>query len=240
MKDKFSMSQKDNILMAKRTLVDAVYKSANLEGIAVTFAETNDILNDINVENIKPSEIGKVCCLRDAWHYILDHINDEIHLGFIENVHVFVAKAELDFQELGRIRTNDVLISGTTWRPEIPNPEELHLELQQILKIENITDRAITIMLWIMRTQMFKDGNKRVATIIANKILIQNGKGLVSIPVELDGKFKSLLVKYYETNNILEMKEWIYENCLDGINRLEEIYTHKKLNITIKLNKNIE
>ena len=87
---------------------------------------------------------------------------------------------------------------------------------------------------------MFKDANKRVTTIIANKILIQNGKGLVSILVELDGKFKSLLVKYYETNNILEMKEWIYENRLDGINRLEKIYTYKKLNITIKLDKNIE
>lgn len=54
-------------------------------------------------------------------------------------------------------------------------------------------------MLWIMRNQIFKDGNKRVATMIANKVLIENGCGIVSVPVELDGTFKSMLVNYYET-----------------------------------------
>lgn len=217
MKDKYNMTIQDNILMAKRVLVDSIYKSANLEGIAVTFAQTIDILNDVNVENIKPSEIGKVCSLRDAWQYIIENIASELHLGFIEEVHTLIAKTELEYQELGKIRTSGVLISGTTWRPEIPNPENLHQELQEILKIENITDRAITVMLWIMRTQIFKDGNKRVATLIANKILIENGKGILSVPVELDGTFKSLLVTYYETNNMEEIKQWIYENCIDGI-----------------------
>lgn len=217
MKDKYNMTQKDNILMAKRLLVDAVYKSANLEGIAVTFAQTNDILNDVNVDNVKPSEIGKVCCLRDAWQYVIENINKQLHLGFIEEVHTLIAKTELDYQDLGRIRTSDVLISGTNWRPETPNPEILHQELQEILKIENITERAIIVMLWIMRNQIFKDGNKRVATLIANKVLIENGKGILSVPVELDGKFKSLLVNYYETNNIEEIKQWIYNNCIDGI-----------------------
>ena len=178
-KDKYKMSQDENIFIAKRLLVDSIYKSANLEGIAVTFAQTIDILNDINVDKIKPSEIGKVCCLRDAWNYI----------------------------------------SGTSWRPEIPIPEKLHKELLNMLKIENCTDRALTIMLWIMRTQFFKDGNKRVATLIANKILIENGCGIFSVPVELDGTFKSMLVLYYETNNMNELKEWLYNNCIDGINQ---------------------
>ncbi len=217
MKDKYNMLQKDNILIAKRLLVDAVYKSANLEGIAVTFAQTNDILNDVNVENVKPSEIGKVCCLRDAWKYIIENINAQMHLGFIEELHTLIAKTELDYQDLGRIRTSDVLISGTNWRPEIPNPEELHKELNEIMKIENVTERAITTMLWIMRSQIFKDGNKRVATLIANKILIENGKGILNVPVELDGKFKTLLVKFYETNDMEEMKNWIYDNCIQGV-----------------------
>ena len=217
MKDKYNMLQKDNILIAKRLLVDAVYKSAHLEGIAATSAQTNDILNDVNVENVKPSEIGKVCCLRDAWKYIIENINAQMHLGFIEELHTLIAKTELDYQDLGRIRTSDVLISGTNWRPEIPNPEELHKELNEIMKIENVTERAITTMLWIMRSQIFKDGNKRVATLIANKILIENGKGILNVPVELDGKFKTLLVKFYETNDMEEMKNWIYDNCIQGV-----------------------
>lgn len=217
MENKYNMTQKDNILMAKRVLVDVIYKSANLEGIAVTYAETNDILNDINVDKIKPSEISKVFCLRDAWKYILENINKELHLGYIEEIHTLITKSELDYQDLGKIRTSGVLISGTTWRPEIPNVENLYKELQELQKIENITDRALSIMLWIMRSQIFKDGNKRVATLICNKILIENGKGIFSVPVELDGEFKTMLVKYYETNDMEEIKEWCYDNCLDGI-----------------------
>lgn len=217
MKDKYNMTQKDNILMAKRVLVDAIYKSANLEGIAVTYAQTNDILNDVNVENIKPSEMNKVFCLRDAWKYILDNIDKEIHLGFIEEIHTLITKSELEYQDLGKIRTTGVLISGTSWRPEIPDAELLHNELQELLKIENVTDRALSIMLWIMRSQIFKDGNKRVATLICNKILIEYGKGIFSVPVELDGKFKTMLVNYYETNNMEQLKNWCYENCIEGI-----------------------
>lgn len=219
MKNKYTMSQEENIFIAKRMLVDVVYKSANLEGIAVTLAQTVDILNDINVDNIKPSEIGKVCCLRDAWNYIISNINNKLDLAFIEEVHQLVTKTELDYRYVGTIRFEDVLISGTSWRPEIPSPELLHTELLELLKIDNITDRALSIMLWIMRSQIFKDGNKRVSTIIANKILIENGCGIISIPVELDGTFKTMLVDFYETNNSNKLKEWLFNNCIDGINQ---------------------
>lgn len=217
MKNKYNMSQQDNILMAKRLLVDVVYKSANLEGIAVTFADTNDILNDVNVTSIKPSEISKVCNLRDAWKYVIEHINDELTLGFIQEVHKLVAKSELPYNKLGVLRDSGVLISGTNWRPEIPDINTIYQEFTEIQKIENITERAITTMLWIMRSQMFMDGNKRVALMVCNKILIENGKGIMAVPVELDGKFKTMLVNYYETNSMEELKQWVYDNCLDGI-----------------------
>lgn len=218
MKNKYKMSQEENIFIAKRMLVDAVYKSANLEGIAVTFAQTVDILNDVNVENIKPSEIGKVCCLRDAWNYIINNINTKLDLAFIEELHQFVTKTELDYKYVGTIRTEDVLISGTSWRPEIPNPEMLHTQLMDLIKMDNHTDRALSIMLWIMRNQIFKDGNKRVAMLVANKILIENGCGIISVPVELDGTFKSMLVQYYESNYMTDLKQWLYDNCIDGVN----------------------
>lgn len=217
MENKYKMTIDDNVLMAKRLIVDNVYKSANLEGIAVTFAETNDILNDVNVDNIKPSEISKVCCLRDAWKYLIKNIDKELDLAFIQELHTLVAKSELQYNELGKLRTEGVLISGTSWRPEIPDINQVYNELTEILEIENTTDRAVTTMLWIMRTQMFKDGNKRVATFVCNKILIQNGNGIMNIPVELDGRFKTMLVKYYETNDMKELKQWIYDNCIDGV-----------------------
>lgn len=38
------------------------------------------------------------------------------------------------------------------------------------------------------------------------------------MPVELDGTFKQMLVDYYVSNNYDELSEWIYNNCLDGVN----------------------
>lgn len=222
MQDKFAMTQKDNIEVAKRTLVDAIYKSANLEGIAVTYAQTIDVLNNVNVASLKPSEISKVFCLRDAWHYTLDHINDDMNLAFLEEIHALVARADVEYYELGKIRTSDVLISGTMWRPELPDAEKLHNEMMEIMKKPCNTDKALTLMLWIMRNQIFKDGNKRVATIAANKVLVENGCGIVAVPVELDGTFKQMLVEFYESNDNTAIRKFLYEKCVDGLNPVKK------------------
>ena len=41
--DKFSMEQQDNIFYAKRNIVDSIYSQSKLEGIAVTFPDTQEI-----------------------------------------------------------------------------------------------------------------------------------------------------------------------------------------------------
>ena len=107
MQDKFSMPQEYNISFAKRMLVDSIYKSANLEGIAVTFAQTNDILNNVNVGSLKPNEIRKVCDMRDGWEYVIQHINEPLHLGFLEDIHALIAKADVEYWELGVPRFSD-------------------------------------------------------------------------------------------------------------------------------------
>lgn len=214
--DKYDMTKEDNIFCAKRIMVDSIYKQAQLEGIAVTFADTQSILNDVNVENVTPTEMSKVCCLRDGWHYLLDHVDDEVDLVFLENIHELTARFDVPYQYLGKLRTDDVMISGTDWRPELPDIEKIYIDLQELNKIECITDRALSVGLYIMRTQMFKDGNKRVGSFAANKILIANGKGIFNVPVKLDGIFKQKLVDYYESEDNSELKNWMVENCLEG------------------------
>ena len=59
LRDKYAMDIEENIWIAKRLLVDSVYTSANLEGIAVTFAQTQDILNNVNVSHLTPKDINK-------------------------------------------------------------------------------------------------------------------------------------------------------------------------------------
>lgn len=214
--NKYKMTIEENIFCAKRILVDSIYMQANLEGIAVTFAETQDILNNVNVMSITPNDINKVCCLRDGWDYLLGSLNKPTDLVFMEELHELIARFDVPYIYLGKLRVEDVIISGTTWRPEIPNVEKIFHEISEILKIENETDRAISMGLYIMRLQPFKDGNKRVGSFVINKILIETGRGIFNVPVELDGIFKKQLVDFYVSNDSTSLKQWIFENCLQG------------------------
>ena len=65
---------------------------------------------------------------------------------------------------------------------------------------------------------MFKDGNKRVANPIANKEMIKNGQGIITVPVEKIGEYFTVLINFYETNDYQKIKQWICDNCIDGVN----------------------
>ena len=90
-------------------------------------------------------------------------------------------------------------------------------EVNDILKIENATERAITYMLYGMRSQLFWDGNKRTSTIAANKIMISNGAGIIKVPDNKLEEFNKLLTEFYNTNDMTKISKFIYENCIDGI-----------------------
>lgn len=217
-KDIYNMTVEENIFCAKRILIDSIYQQANLEGIGVTFAETQDIINNVNVDSISPKDISKVCCLRDGWKYLLDNIETDINLIFLEDIHNLIARFDVEYRYLGKIRTDEVMISGTSWRPSVPTEEDIDKLCDVLKSIDkyNITDSAVNVGLYIMRMQPFKDGNKRVGSYAINKILIQNGKGIFNVPVEFDGKFKQLLVDYYASGDNSSIKNFIAENCITG------------------------
>jgi len=105
----------------------------------------------------------------------------------------------------------------TYGRPKLPSEVNYDEELKEINKIENPLDYALEVFLWIQKSQMFIDGNKRTANLIANHEFIKNGLGIISIPPEFTGTYKQKLVDFYETGNSEEIKQFLYENCLDGI-----------------------
>ena len=74
-------------------------------------------------------------------------------------------------------------------------------------------------MLYGMRSQLFWDGNKRTSMIAANKILISNGKGILTIQDKDLQKFSTLLTEFYNTNNSEKIEEFLYGNCIFGIEK---------------------
>lgn len=216
MENKFNMTKEDNIFFAKRKLIDNIYKSANLEGITVTFADTYSFMNNVNTGNISIDDMLKLKGLKDAWEYVLNTIDEELTIDYIKKIHFQVCKDQNIFP-LGDFRDKGVGVTGTSWRPKLPIECNYEKELKDIMSISNDLDRCISLFCWIQRSQMFLDGNKRVANLVANKEMIRYGQGIIAVPVEKIGEYFVLLINYYETNDMTCIKEWIRNNCVDGI-----------------------
>ena len=210
------MTKEDNIFFAKRKLIDNIYKSAILEGITVTFADTYSFMNNVNTGNISIDDMLKLKGLKDAWEYVLNTIDEELTIDYIKKIHFQVCKGQNIFP-LGDFRDKGVGVTGTSWRPKLPIECNYEKELKDIKSISNDLDRCISLFCWIQRSQMFLDGNKRVANLVANKEMIRYGQGIIAVPVEKIGEYFVLLINYYETNDMTCIKEWIRNNCVDGI-----------------------
>lgn len=215
MENKYNMTLEQNIFLAKRNLVDNIYANARMEGINITFPQTKTILDGVNVPNLKIDEIQCVLNLRDAWKFVIANIDEEFNTEFICKINEYVARNES--LEWGKLRTGRVEITGTEYIPEVPDKIQVEKEIDDILKIKNATERAITYMLYGMRSQLFWDGNKRTSTIAANKIMISNGAGIIKVPDNKLEEFNKLLTEFYNTNNMTKISKFIYENCIDGI-----------------------
>ena len=88
--------------MAKRLLVDSIWKSANLEGIAVTFADTVAFINNVNTGNIKIDDMLKLKGLKDAWELVLNTIEEELTIDYIKKIHFEICKGQ-KYQSTRRI-----------------------------------------------------------------------------------------------------------------------------------------
>lgn len=213
--DKFDLSVEENIFFVKKNLDIIIYNSAKLEGINVTFFEVKTILDGENVSGVRLDDINSILNMRDAWREILNDIDSKIDIDYICRINSFVSRNES--LEWGVLRTGKVGITGVSYVPPVPEKDKVIEDLESILKINNVTLRAIKYMLYGMRSQLFWDGNKRTSMMIANKIMISNGKGIITVKEENLLEFNKLLTEYYNTGDDKKILEFIYENCIYGL-----------------------
>lgn len=202
-----------NIDLARRNLVDSIYKQAVLEGVATTYSDTETIVQGGIVNDMTASDISKVVNLKRAWEFIIG----EGVITYPTNYSILCQINEI-VQEgfsytAGKIRSVPVSIGGSKYVPPIPFESKVKEDLQKILSQEPSYDVAVTLLLYVMKKQLFLDGNKRTAVIFVNHYLISHGMGIIVIPAESVPEYKKLLIRYYE-NDDPKIKDFIMENCL--------------------------
>lgn len=215
MNDKYAMTLEQNLYVAKRNIVDYIWKSARLEGLGVTFPQTQEIYDGGIAHDIPVREVIAVNNLKHAWQFLFETIEYPLDYAYLCHINLVVG-ANLIYNA-GYLRDIPVSIGGTTWRPDMPIESLIREELEEVLAIPCATDRAVTLMLWGMRKQMFLDGNKRTSMLVANQIMIQNGCGVISVPIEDREDFTKGLVEFYESGDMSYLKGFVYDHCIDGV-----------------------
>ena len=216
--EELSEKVEQNIDFAKRHLVDTIYKQAILEGVATTFADTESIIEGGKVNNMTSEDILKIVNLKHAWEFILNKnvILSDTNFALLCEINKMVEEGF--YYTAGKVRNTPVTIGGTTWKPDLPIESVIKEELEEIFSKElDDIDRAIELLLYIMKKQVFIDGNKRTAVIYSNHYLISKGKGIIVIPAELTEEFKDLLIPYYEGRDEKRIKKFIKENSYMSI-----------------------
>lgn len=209
-----SKAVKINIDFARSQMVSTIFKQAQLEGIATTYAETETIIEGGRVKNVAVDDVVKVLNLKHAWEFVLSPnvVLSPTNFALLCEINKLVE--ENFYYSAGQVRSTPVSIGGTTWKPEIPIESDIKQEIFAIVNSKkSVLDRAIELLLYVMKKQIFLDGNKRTAVIFANHLLIKNGKGLVAIPETKVDKYKKLLINFYEGKNKQQIVEFLKNDC---------------------------
>lgn len=212
--DKYHLSKSQSLCLAEKEQSKNIYCGMRMENRAVTLEQTQAILNGINVPNVQLDDIQAILNMRDAWKYLLQTVEEKITFTYWCKLNEYIARNEA--LEWGKLRTGSVVISGTDYIPPIPEKEKVIAGLEDIVfdKDMTATEKALEIFVWGTRGQYFWDGNKRTSLMLANKILISAGAGIMTITDKYMEQFNVLLLEYYNTGKSSELKRFLYDNAI--------------------------
>ena len=212
--DELSVDVVNNIAFARANMKMNIYDQAVLEGVATSFPQTEEIIENGKVSGMTATDVQKILNLKHAWEFILDRDVVASCSDFFMLSHIARLVNEGFFDEGGRIRGVPVTIGGSSYVPPLPNEQDVKDRIREIVEDDDEPiNIAVKLCLYCMKTQIFLDGNKRAAVIFANHYLIAHGGGILVIPEKEVPEFKGLLIRYYEGEDIAVIGTFMKERC---------------------------
>lgn len=212
--DELSSDVINNIAFARTNMKMNIYDQAVLEGVATSFPQTEEIIDNGKISGVTATDVQKILNLKHAWEFILDRDVIASRSDYYMLSHIARVVNEGFFAEGGRIRGVPVTIGGSSYVPPLPNELDVKEKIREIIEeSDEVINTAIKLCLYCMKTQIFLDGNKRASVIFANHYLISHGGGFLVIPEKEVPEFKRLLVKYYEGEDITVIADFMKKYC---------------------------
>ena len=212
--DELSPEVITNLEFARANMKSNIYDQAVLEGVATSFPQMEEIIENGTVNGMTADDVQKILNLKHAWEFILDKDVIRADSDYYLLCHIAKLVNEGFFHDGGRIRGVPVSIGGTKYVPPLPIKSKVVESIKEILgSKKNPVDIAVELCMYCMRTQIFLDGNKRASVIFANHYMIAHGLGVIVIPETHVPEFKKMLVEYYESGDIKEISGFLKKDC---------------------------
>jgi hypothetical protein len=175
-------------------------------------------MRGLGVNGVSLDDSLTIVQIKRGWDYITQE-NAPMSLDIQKNINLIVAKN--DSLAPGELRSGQGGVDigeSDTWVPPIINPETEEKFLKEIMMSDmTTTEKALRVMYHDMRQQIFWDGNKRSATLSANKIMIDGGAGLINVPLNIWSEWNELLSSYYKSGKDKEILQWTYDHAIQGV-----------------------
>lgn len=215
--DQYRMTRDMNVRYARSNFTRLVHTTARFEGVNTTLPQTQTIMDGMGVDGVSLADIDVIVALKRGWDYIT-RVETPLDLGVAKQINAIVAAKDALIP--GAIRTGQgsvMLNDGTDFVPPLVDEGSAARFFQDTMAAEtSATDKALTVMYHLMRTQLFWDGNKRTATLAANKVMIDHGAGLINVPLAKWGHWNDLISAFYRSGSADAIKEWTYQNGIQG------------------------
>lgn len=192
-------------------LPQLIVMNARLEDVKVTESEVKKILQMAMGTSLAQTDYDIIVQLSLAWKMILAETGP-VNLALEQRLNTII---DLDSAAPGMFRngTGSVMTTrGEFMPPEINEKQEAAYLNELLTSAKSTTEKALTLMYHNMCNQLFYDGNKRTALMIANKLMLDQGAGLICIPLAKFTTWMNKLTNFYFTNNMTELNNWTYQN----------------------------
>lgn len=193
--------------LARRLIMDVLWKTANIEVDGITFPDTQEIVEGRAPAGMSVHDIVTVNNIKHAFQFLFDQVDYPVDWQTIAQYNRLLRTGLAS--DAGEIRSIPVRISGTSWQPTVPVYDDIREQLDTVLALSDPQELATQLFAVIARGQWFTDGNKRTALLAANHALIHAGMGILTIDPDLKRDFTTRLLSFYEHNTIADITSWL-------------------------------
>ena len=197
--------------LAIKLKYDLIREMLNLERFRTSHVDVVAMLTNSEVKTTK-FEMVSALNLEHAWNFLLSNLEYNDCWMLLSQLHKIVAR-DLD-RNCGELRKEKERVIGTSYTAPVPYIDSVHEKIWRFRDISNPVDKALWFYLWLIESRLFSSKNYSVAVLMANKILIQAGVGVISVPVELRNEYQTFMIQYFETGDSSELYKFLKDNCI--------------------------